>query len=99
MTDQTPDQVEHTIDPRQHLLASEDRERFEQPEADGLAGGRHPNRVDDAADLARIVKSYAYRPMGRGSCIIVNEAHGLRKDQIRVLLGAIENAPYPGDPI
>lgn len=46
-----------------------------------------------AADLERITDGYAYRPMGIGSWIIVNEAHGLQRAQIEKLLGAMENAP------
>ncbi len=45
------------------------------------------------ADLRRIVDGYQYHPMGRGTCIIVNESHGLRRGQIETLLGATENAP------
>ena len=50
-------------------------------------------RLLRAAELARITRAYAYRPMGRGACVTVNEAHGLARDQIEKLLGAIENAP------
>lgn len=47
-----------------------------------------------AADIDRFVDGYAYRPLfGSGVVYIVNEAHGLRRDQIERLLGAIENAP------
>ena len=45
------------------------------------------------ADIDRIRKDYCYRQFGRGTCYIVNEAHGLRRDQIERLLGATENAP------
>ncbi len=46
------------------------------------------------ADIDRIRDGYTYRPLfGSGQVFIVNEAHGLRRDQIERLLGAIENAP------
>lgn len=45
------------------------------------------------ADIDRIRKDYCYRQFGRGTCYIVNESHGLRRDQIERLLGATENAP------
>lgn len=46
------------------------------------------------ADIDRIRAGYVYRPLfGAGICYIVNEAHGLRRDQIERLLGALENAP------
>lgn len=46
------------------------------------------------SEIDRIRKGYDYRPLfGSGQVWIVNEAHGLRRDQIERLLGAIENAP------
>ncbi len=50
-------------------------------------------RVLRSADLERITRAYLYKPMGQGVCVIVNEAHGLHRDQIEKLLGAMENAP------
>ncbi len=50
-----------------------------------------PRQVS-SADLERIRDSYRYVAMGR-ECIIINEAHGLRRDQIERLLGLTENAP------
>ena len=50
-------------------------------------------RVFRAADLERITRAYSFCPMGRGACVTINEAHGLAKDQIERLLGAMENAP------
>ncbi len=50
-----------------------------------------PRQVS-SADLERIRDSYRYVAMGR-ECYIVNEAHGLRRDQIERLLGLTENAP------
>lgn len=46
-----------------------------------------------AADLDAIRDNYIYRPLGRGLAYIVNEAHGLRRDQVERLLGLIENCP------
>lgn len=46
-----------------------------------------------SAELEHIRGKYHYRPMGRGACIIVNEAHLLRRDQVGPLLGLTENAP------
>lgn len=50
-------------------------------------------REISAAELADIKRSYRYRTIGRGTCYIVNEAHGLRSDQVERLLGLTENAP------
>jgi len=50
-------------------------------------------RVFRAADLDRITRAYDFCPMGSGACVTVNESHGLKRDQIERLLGAIENAP------
>ncbi len=44
-------------------------------------------------EIDQIRRDYCFRPLGGGACIIVNESHGLRRDQIERLLGATENAP------
>ncbi len=46
-----------------------------------------------ADEIHSIRKGYRYRPMGRGCCFILNEAHGVNKSQLRQLLGLTENAP------
>lgn len=46
-----------------------------------------------ADELERIGRDHAYRPIGKGVAYIVNEAHGLRRDQVRKLLGLTENVP------
>lgn len=46
-----------------------------------------------AEELARIKDSYRYRPLGKGTAYIINEAHLLRKDQIGRLLALTEDAP------
>jgi replication-associated recombination protein RarA len=46
-------------------------------------------RVFRAADLERITRAYSFYPMGRGACVTINEAHGLAKDQVDWLLGAM----------
>ncbi len=43
--------------------------------------------------IRKIRDDYRYRPLGRGSAIIVNEIHGATKTQVRLLLGLTENAP------
>lgn len=46
------------------------------------------------ADVARSIrKEYGYRPFGRGTCYILNEAHGCNKEQVRKLLSLTEDAP------
>jgi replication-associated recombination protein RarA len=51
-----------------------------------------PTELDAATvELAR--KSVRYRPFGKGTCWIVNEAHGARADQVRKLLGLVEGLP------
>ncbi len=45
-------------------------------------------------ELAGIEDMFRYRPWGRGgSCVIINEAHGLRRDVIRRLLVLLESSP------
>jgi replication-associated recombination protein RarA len=46
-----------------------------------------------AEEFRYIAKAYHYRPLGKGCCIIVNEAHGARSDQVRKLLGLTEDIP------
>ena len=44
--------------------------------------------------MEEITRDYDFVGMlGRGNCVIVNEAHGLNKHQIRKLLGLTEKAP------
>lgn len=43
--------------------------------------------------LADIEREFAVRPMGRGRAVIVNEAHGLRRDSVRRLLVMLESLP------
>jgi replication-associated recombination protein RarA len=51
-------------------------------------------RLLPVAAIAKIIKGYEYRPLfGQGVCYTVNEAHGLEKRQIELLLEATENAP------
>ena len=47
----------------------------------------------NAEELERIRRDYAYRPLGKGTAYILNEAHGCRRDQVRKLLGLTENVP------
>ncbi len=46
-----------------------------------------------AAFFARVNESYEYRPLFGGMCYIINESHGLRKEQVEWLLGLTEDAP------
>jgi replication-associated recombination protein RarA len=47
----------------------------------------------DSAQLAALERDCRQRPMGRGCCLIVNEAHGLRAPVIRRLLVLLEALP------
>ena len=45
-------------------------------------------------ELAGIEDIFRYRPWGKGgACVIINEAHGLRRDVIRRLLVLLESSP------
>lgn len=48
-----------------------------------------------AEELERIERDYTYRPLGRGVAYVCNEAHGLRKDQVRRLLGLTDTGVIP----
>jgi len=45
--------------------------------------------------LERIRRNYCQRPIGRGIAYVVNEAHGLRRDQVRKLLGLTDTGRIP----
>ncbi len=63
--------------------------------ADGYATTEYGSaRGLPVADLDAHDKGYQLsRPLGRGVCVIVNEAHGLQRVQIERLLGLLEDAP------
>jgi replication-associated recombination protein RarA len=67
------------------LIASEVADRWATTELDG-------GQVDSAT-LAELERDCRQRPMGRGCCLIVNEAHGLRAPVIRRLLVILESLP------
>jgi hypothetical protein len=48
-----------------------------------------------ADELERIRRDYCQRPMSKGVAYIVNEAHGLRRDQVRKLLGLTDTGRIP----
>ncbi|MCH8969533.1 MAG: hypothetical protein IIA66_10505 [Planctomycetes bacterium] len=51
-----------------------------------------PSEIN-AAELRRIAHQRRMRPLGKGYCVIVNEAHGLQATQVRKLLGLTERLP------
>lgn len=67
------------------LLADEIADAWATTELDG-------GQVDTAV-LAELERDCCQRPMGRGCCLIVNEAHGLRGPIIRRLLVILESLP------
>jgi len=68
------------------LLAREVAENWQIEEYDSP-------RVLQAEDFARFARLKTQRPLGKGWCAIINEAHGLRQDQIERLLGITEDLP------
>ena len=68
------------------LIAAEVADRLYVVERDATGLG-----VKELADIAEM---FRYKPWGKGgACVIVNEAHGLRRDVIRRLLVLIEDSP------
>ena len=61
--------------------------------ADGWATTELDGGQVDMATLADLERDCRQRPMGRGCCLIVNEAHGLRAPVIRRLLVLLETLP------
>ena len=49
----------------------------------------------NAEELERIRRDYCQRPIGKGIAYVVNEAHGLRRDQVRKLLGLTDTGRIP----
>jgi len=45
--------------------------------------------------LDRIRRNYCQRPISKGTAYIVNESHGLRRDQVRKLLGLTDTGRIP----
>ncbi len=48
-----------------------------------------------ADELESIRRNQSYRPLGKGFAYVVNEAHGLRRDQVRKLLGLADTGRIP----
>jgi len=48
-----------------------------------------------ADELERIRRDYCQRPISKGVAYLVNEAHGLRRDQVRKLLGLTDTGRIP----
>ena len=48
-----------------------------------------------ADELERIRRDYCQRPISKGVAYVVNEAHGLRRDQVRKLLGLTDTGRIP----
>lgn len=46
-------------------------------------------------ELESIRRNQSYRPLGKGSAYICNEAHGFRRDQVRKLLGLTDTGRIP----
>jgi replication-associated recombination protein RarA len=69
--------------------------------ADEVAGDSWAVTVYDdpsqltADELGRIRRDYCQRPISKGVAYIVNEAHGLRRDQVRKLLGLTDTGRIP----
>lgn len=69
--------------------------------ADEVAGDDWAIEVFDdpsqltAEALERIRRNYCQRPISKGVAYVVNEAHGLRRDQVRKLLGLTDTGRIP----
>lgn len=48
-----------------------------------------------AEELERIRRNYCQRVLGKGMAFVVNESHGLRRDQVRKLLGLTDTGRIP----